>query len=474
MHVRRRWSLRSLAGQLSSVLFALLLGLGEAAGAAPGVAGESQPKSAVEISEEPGEVTTLTAAAVEAGGKKKEEEKKTKKKRKKEKKKKRKKKLVVNQGTELRLGAFGASFIEGPTYAVMGTAGLHQRLQPRKNHRIHLGIDYEYEPFSTKTLGFPEEDEAMKGLESTLVVPMHLLQGNASRRIKWNKWLRTSLRLHADAWWPEYAPHRRWLLRATPGVRFGKRRGFYGEITGDIFYKKYPGYYVATRRIDQEGFKITSEGGYNFAKIARLTLGFEYRFTHYLDARYNMLNENGAILRSPDSKNYRSYTPFAAIRVQPGGGVELRARYSFQRQITENYDRAMTGRDEFFSLEQKYFEGYYDFRRHRLAVQLGWKFRDRLDVGLAAEAWVRHFDVYEARTEDNVWTGELRVGTQIKGSGELAFHLYRFEWLKQDHVLSLKLFGSHITRTSNMRRQVSLATNFVITRIFLGLELRGG
>ena len=38
--------------------------------------------------------------------------------------------------------------------------------------------------------------------------------------------------------------------------------------------------------------------------------------------------------------------------------------------------------------------------------------------------------------------------------------------------LYVSAFGSHLQRFSNMKREVALATNFQISRAFLGLELR--
>ena len=41
------------------------------------------------------------------------------------------------------------------------------------------------------------------------------------------------------------------------------------------------------------------------------------------------------------------------------------------------------------------------------------------------------------------------------------------------HDFFVSLLGSHVSRNSNMARQISLATNFDITRVLLGFEVRG-
>ena len=104
---------------------------------------------------------------------------------------------------------------------------------------------------------------------------------------------------------------------------------------------------------------------------------------------------------------------------------------------------------------------------------ISWDFRDRLRVAAAAAAWIRHFDVYEARTADNYWTGELRLDTEVEASLELAVRVATVRSKRMRHDFFVSLLGSHVSRRSNMQRQISLATNFDITRAFLGFEVRG-
>ncbi|MCA9637792.1 MAG: hypothetical protein KC420_17315, partial [Myxococcales bacterium] len=394
-------------------------------------------------------------------------------KKKKKKKKKKKEKHKVNQGTEYRLGLFPGSYVQDPLYSVGAQAGIRQKLDPKKNHRITLGLDYEYEPFSTKTLGFPEEDDTGTGLQRNLVQPIHIIAGRASRRIKWGKLVTTTLDLRGDGWWPEYHPHQRWSLRMAPGIRIGRTRGLYGELESDLFYKKFPNYFIADRHIDQEGAITTGRLGYNVGKLARLTSGFTFDFTHYLDARYNELAPDGNFLRASQSKNYLVYIPFAEFQLRPAKGLRIRGRYAFERQKTQHYNRVMTGRDEFASLTPKFFVGYYDYRRHRASLRLSWDWRDRIQLAAMGEAWIRHFDVYEARTVDNFWTGELRLDAELEASADAAVRVGTLRRKRWAHDFFISLSAAHVSRTSNMKRQVSLATNFDITRVFLGFEVRG-
>ena len=104
---------------------------------------------------------------------------------------------------------------------------------------------------------------------------------------------------------------------------------------------------------------------------------------------------------------------------------------------------------------------------------ISWEFKDRFTLSAMAEAWVRHFDVYEARTADNFWTGELRLDTEIEASIEAAVRVHTTKGKHRKHDLFISLLGAHVTRNSNMKREISLATNFDITRVFLGFVVRG-
>lgn len=399
------------------------------------------------------------------------------KKKKKQKKstRKPKEKHRVYQGTEYSVGLYPGGFVQGRGLSVGVQAGIRQRLEPKKNNPLVLELGYEFEPFSTKTLGFPEEDEVMMSILRTLVQPMHILSGGVSRQMKWGKLVTTSLDLTADAWWPSIDSQQRWAVRLTPWMRIGRSTGFFGELESQLYYKKFPNYYIDSvmRRIDQEGATPTATVGYNHKKQVRAAVGFAFDVTHYLDAHYDAIAADGSIVRSTRSKNYLDFIPFADLTVRPVKGLQIRGRYAFEKQETRHYDRVMTGRDEFGSLIPKFFEGYYDYRRHRANLWVTWEFRDRLRLAAAGAGFVRHFDVYEARTADNFWTGELRLDTELEGSLELAVRVGSVVRPRSQHDFFLSLLGSHVTRRSNMKRQVSLATNFDITRVCLGFEVRG-
>ena len=383
---------------------------------------------------------------------------------------KKKKKKGPTNSLIYRFGLFGGAYVQGPTPGVMGDAMLGWELGVG-DHTLTVSSDYLYEPFSTKTFNFPEEDQAVAPVDKRLVQGNHVVGGDLKWKTKWNKWLRSSLRFSADGWFPDYRRDRRWSTRLYPNLRFGKLKGVFGELDGQLFYKKFPNYRLADRSIDQQGFVAGASIGYNFDKLARLTAGFNYEFTDYLDARYDALDANGAVVRSTQSKDYLVYTPWAEARLRPGFGLDFSAKYEYEVQRTHNYDRNMTGRAPTGLPEQKLIDDYYAFKRTRLSWSASWEYKDRLSLEVMSELWIRRFDNYEARDAENFWTGELRIDASVEVGGEFAVRVVDFDWLKMENSLHFIVFASHLRRRSNMLREVSLATNFDVTRVFAGFEL---
>ncbi len=375
-------------------------------------------------------------------------------------------------GTEYDVGVFGGGYVQGPSFGVLGQVGLGYS-HDLGVHTLEVTGGYEHEPFSTKTFNFPEEDQAA-GDQRRLAQGMHIIDGSLRWKSKWNKWTRTGLRFTTNGWLPELDRDRRLSLRGRTNIRLGRlSSGAYGELMVEPYYKKFPRYHVADRRLDQWGVVTDAELGYKVKKRAQFSGGVELEWTDYLDARYDERAPTGEIVRSVVSKDYYSYIPFARVEVRPGGGIRMSSRYRVQFHDSRNYSRDMLGLDQLGFSDRKLIHDYYDYVRHRVDVRLRWDFRDRLRVELLAEAWRRDFRTYEARDVDNRWTGQLRRDTSVEAGAEISVLAHQFEALGLEHGLYVAAFGSHLMRRSRMKRELSLATNYDISRVFIGLELRG-
>ncbi len=393
------------------------------------------------------------------------------KKRKKRKKtgSKRKKAEEVTTSLDVSLGLFGGTYWQAHRWAPLVNASVEGGLHtPSDDFRLELA--YEFDPFSTKTFNFPEEDEAAS-TDSRLTQPMHDLTARAKWARPWNRWVSTKLKATADWWLPQLEFDERRAFRVTPEVRVGKSRGVYGEVSVEGFYKKFPNYEVADRKLDQDGITGGAEVGYTFAPYSRMVLGTELSYTRYLDARYEVLNADGSLSRATESKTYFERSPFVLAAVRPIKSLRTSLRYMYELNDSNHYDRRMTGRIN-GDLIAKFIPDYYDYRRHRLTFRGTLLPTKRWRVESFAEGWLRNFDSYEARDADNTWLGEARRDTSLELGLEATFQVTKLSLLGAKQGLYGSLFGSHLRRRSNMQRETSIATNFDVTRIFVGVELQ--
>ena len=152
--------------------------------------------------------------------------------------------------------------------------------------------------------------------------------------------------------------------------------------------------------------------------------------------------------------------------------LRLSATYEYEVNDAKHYNRRMPGRDALGNTELKFIPDYYDYGRHRTELKAKFSPTPRLFLSALAEGWWRAFETYEARNSDNVWTGELRHDTSLELGAEASYRLFEIGTDAFQHVVFATCFASHLERRSNMQREVSLATNFDVSRVFVGVEVR--
>ncbi len=366
-------------------------------------------------------------------------------------------------------GAFAGTFVESTQMGLLVNAGLGAAITSGR-HRERLELDYQYDPFTTKTFNFPEEDQAPA--LRRLAQGLHELDLGIDWQGRWSSWVRSELDVSGDAWFPDNPEDRRWSLRSDARLRVGRTRGVYAEPSAALFFKKYPGYLVAGRRIDQEGAKGALEAGYQWGPFTDVALGYELEFTDYLDARYDRLDSDAVVVRAEESKDYLSQIWSASAGLLVAPPLRLSLRYEHELNDSKHYDRRIAALDDLGNPLAKFLPDYYDYARDRATFKARFLPSEQFSMSGLIEGWLRDFSSYEARDESNVWTGDLRHDSSLEFGLEVALGLLEGEQWGLGHGLFMTAFGSHLRRRSNMRREVSLATNFDVTRAFLGLELR--
>ena len=373
-------------------------------------------------------------------------------------------KRSIKLDTDYHVGTFLGYYAQDKELGGMLDAEFSENLRMH-DHVLGVELNYLYDSFSTKVFNFPEEDQAVSNYR--LVQPAHDLGGVVSWSSKWSKRFRSELSVLGGLLFPQYYRDQRRDVELRLVTRIGKRRGLYLETKGQLFAKKYPHYLVADRRLDQREAEATAEVGYDLRHLGVVALGFEFRYSDYLDARYQQLLPDGTVVRAKASKNYLRYSPYVELTYRPSRLLRTKVKYYVQFHDSQHYDRTMTGRNARGALEEKLIFDYYDYTRHGLFLSFTVKPLDGLSVHGMAELWVRSFNAYEARSADNWWLGETRLDKNIEVGLEVSYLVATL----LAHDVSLVAFASQLSRNSNMRREVSLATNFDITRVFAGVEV---
>lgn len=384
------------------------------------------------------------------------------------KKSKKSKKKQPRFELDYEAGAFGGNYVEESEWGAVANVEVGGTAKVDK-HTSSLALQYNYDAFSTKTFNFPEEEAAPT--RARLTRYMHEVAAVGRYGYRWAPWLTSSVDARADWWIPQLPTDERRLARLAPSVRLGFTKGFYANLEADGFYKIFPKYEVQDRKLDQQGVDSTIELGYAFAPYTRVAVGSELDVTQYLDARYDALTPDGMVIRATNSKRYFERAPYAYVAVRPWSFFRANFRYSFELNDATDYNRTMSGRSN-GALVEKFIRDYYDYERHRLIVGTVTAPTEHLEIGTMAEAWARTFNTYEARDVGNNWTGELRHDQSLELGVEVAYQVFDFEALAMSHGMYVSGFASYLGRTSNMKREVSIATNFEVTRVFLGVELR--
>jgi hypothetical protein len=155
-------------------------------------------------------------------------------------------------------------------------------------------------------------------------------------------------------------------------------------------------------------------------------------------------------------------------------GLKLTSELELVRSDYSDYMREMEGRDASGNTEARLIRDYEDATRCLLRLGANYRPTEAWKVRFSAAGWVRPYDTYQARNADNDWLDETRLdaGVNLDLSGELALGqvvLAEGEGFSFSAVAS----GSYDTQSSNMERQVSFATNYAVTRLYLGVSVSG-
>jgi TolA-binding protein len=374
----------------------------------------------------------------------------------------------VELDSSYKLGLFSGAYAQDDQPGGLIAIEVQQKFETSR-HETSLEGSYSYDSFSTKTFNFPEEDQVTVPVANRIVQPAHQGTVQLQHESAWSKTVSTELKATGDILLPELELDHRGIASAAGKLRLGRKHGTYGEARTKYSFKKYPNYRLSDRSIDQQEGQAQAELGYDMDDVGELAGGCSFEYTDYLDARYDRELPDGSVTRATESKDYLSLEPYVTALFRPNGKLRVRLTGKLQVNDSQNYNRNVLGLAPDGGFERHYIENYYDYLRPRVELSIRIKPSKKLLLRAMSEVWTRRFATYEARDVNNFWTGELRRDVNLEVGLEASYRLAKLGNGK--HELHSIAFGSHLHRQSNMKREVSLATNFDVTRVFIGFEL---
>lgn len=363
----------------------------------------------------------------------------------------------------------GAGYAESGAVDGAGGAGLTLKQRWAAN-RASYEAALDHEPFALRVFNFGDGEDAYS--------PERLTQQTDTMRaaMRWQKrWsdnFLTDGNASVSQRWAENPADERRLTEAS--WAFEQREAFglpQASWTATARYGRsiYPQYRVADRALDSEWGTLEVTTEYRLNEAVALEAGYAVRSTQYLDAKYDAVDSTGKVTRSDNDKSLLRQTATVGATWRPDAAWKLTAEAELLRNDYSDYTRMMTGRDATGAFEDRLIRDYEDATRALGRVAVNWRPDDGWKVRLAADGWVRDYDTYQARNAGNRWLDETRTdrGIDLDASAEKALGE------AAGFAFGAVARGSYDSQLSNMEREVSFATNYDITRFYLGVQVEG-
>lgn len=380
--------------------------------------------------------------------------------------------VVAPEAADVTLGyqldLLGGAYAEGGEASALAAAELSLDVE-RPAHRVTVVAGVEHDPFARRAFNFSDDD--------TVASPQRMVQrvDTVGGSLRWRTEPGQSdvdVELSAAHAFTELYGDARTSVDLDAAARFGAtftERGGWIEPRLDVGARHYPDYRVADRRIDQVGAGGGIETGWSFGRPVDLSLTWHTLGTIYLDARYDAIDASGAVVRAEASKRYIAHDLEAELVARPTQSLRASLDVSWRQHDSRNYDRVVDGDAPDGSTDARLVRDYYDYGRIGIDAGVSWRPVERLRLGAGTSWWRREFSTYEARDADNVWRGDLRVDHHVGADVDVTYAVAR----RDTWELSALAEGSWLSRSSNMRRERSFATNYDLTRVFVGVSLEG-
>lgn len=350
-----------------------------------------------------------------------------------------------------------------------GGAGLSVKQHWAAN-RASYGVTLQHEPFAMRVFNFGDGEESYS--PERLTQSTDTMAAAMRWQKRWSETFSTDGSASVSQRWAENASDERRLTEASWAFAqeeaFGLRPVSW-TATARYGRSIYPQYRVADRALDSEWGVLEVESDYRLTNRLELSARYAVRSTQYLDAKYDDVDATGRVTTALEDKSLLRQTGTVGASWKAAGGLKLTTELEVIRNDYSNYTRNMTGRDADGNYEDRLIRDYEDSTRSLVRLGATYRPNDASKFRFGADGWVRNYDTYQARDAGNDWLNETRFdsGVNLDLSGEVA--LAEAAGFAFSGVGS----GSYDTQSSNMKRERSFATNYAVTRLYLGFEVKG-
>jgi hypothetical protein len=336
----------------------------------------------------------------------------------------------------------------------------------RGRHEVNMAVEAERRPFEVRISQLAGDDERTRAVarEDTLAL-------RASWDARWSERASAGTRAGASGRWSEVARDTRARASWGADVHLGAHgfdAGGFASADAHVARAWYPRYASGGRTLENTGAGGGVELGWSIGYAGELALRWAADATAYSDSRWDAVEGDGSIGPAARSRRYLANEAGVRVRARAGGRVRVDVEYALRRNDSTHYDLLVSGLLPDGRSEDRFVRDVWDWTRHTVEAGVVARPIERLRVELDASWSRRGFDTYQARSAQNVWLDETRVdhGITVDAEVELTF-------AERDGWTSGGSAAMHWVRLrSNMRRQVSLATNQDASVAALGLWLR--
>jgi TolA-binding protein len=232
--------------------------------------------------------------------------------------------------------------------------------------------------------------------------------------------------------------------------------------------KIFPNYLSSGRKLDSYSLEAAPEIKWSINRDFNVTLGYDFIYKQYLDAKYSDDAGDSTYITSLKDKYYFEHNIDINLGVNYFKKITPKIGYRFTLNQSKNYGSVITGLDDTGSQEIRFIENYFDYYLHTFTLSTNFQLNDAIGIDVSADFGSRYFLNYPARDSGNTFIGEFRNDSSIEL--DLGFDYFFLQY--KDFEFHMYLKAQYNKNVSNMEYQNSFQTNYKYVEGYSGLLIK--